>query len=491
MEWTQSSWFPSPPPLRGLTPVLLGLGKSTLAAARLLRPHVDTLTAVHQGTPGPRIVAAARELGIRLEASLPQGETLLCVVSPGLALSSPLVAAALARPSARLLSEIDIGCLFLSPAVSIAAITGTNGKSTTTHFLAHALNACGIRSVPCGNLGTPLCEVVPSAREGILCLELSSYQLETTTCLRPAASIFLNLTPDHLARYGTMESYLRSKWRLVDLTPAGRMLLGEGVVPWALRCGLRLPGGLQLLGTRDSRGTGTSPGLLPGYGGVDPASLARALGMAPGEISCSWEQGRVHLAGRTPFVPRLPGAHNQVNCLAAVWAGTLLGAPREGLLAQWDGASSTYTPLPHRLEDCQVRTYQGKSIRFVNDSKATNVESCLVALASLPRPLRVLVGGEPKGEGFDPLLGHPGVTFYPYGKAGPALGSVLDRPRSENLAGALGAALADAAQGDVIVLAPACASFDEFRDFEERGEAFRGLVLSLTGDPCLPSPKPP
>ena len=438
------------------------------------------------------------------------------ILSPAILLNHPLAIEA-RKLMLPVVSEIEVGAWFLDPKHKIVAITGTNGKSTTTHYLAQLFAREGFGNIPCGNYGIPFTQaIVQNKQTSWFALELSSYQLETTYTLRPHVSILLNLQSDHLQRYQTLEEYLKAKWRIILLTrDDGLCIIDRPVAAMAAKMGLAFPkASLCLL---DSENADFSESLdfkfeklgavsLPvaSYGEMSQLSLEQFLAPLP----CGRAQVRTAAKPGYEFQiraatnefsgeiaePCLPGAHNRTNCLAATAAAAFLGMDPQTLVSQWELKSSQYAHLAHRLEtvlpkntnfiDTQGRQ---KTLHIINDSKATNIESTKVALNSFSGQVRLLLGGEPKGENFsllcEPILNSV-TRVYAFGRAAK---QILDDCESiaglfalsqNSLLQAAALALEEADNGDIILLSPACASFDEFKNFEHRGEIFKEWALT-------------
>ena len=372
---------------------------------------------------GAEVVAADRTLGNDTDLGLLDDVDVL-VKSPGVPGEVPIVVAARER-GIPVWSEIELASRYLQN--SIVGVTGTNGKTTTTELLGAIL---GARTA--GNVGRALSELEGEVGEAecIVC-ELSSFQLEDVESFRPKVAILLNLEPDHLDRHGSFEQYRDAKLRIFENQTADDV----AVVP---------------------RGFGPVPG-----------SGARVEFSADDDL---------------PAEPLIPGTHNRENAAAATAAARALGVADETIAA----ALRTFPGVPHRLE--LVAEING--VRWVNDSKATNTAAARRALTAFASPLHLILGGSLKGERFDEFaqdVARANVTIaYLIGEAA--------EPLSEDLAYAsvpfllavtLERAVAEAASaaqpGDVVLLSPACASYDQFRDFEHRGEEFRRLVENLKG----------
>jgi UDP-N-acetylmuramoylalanine--D-glutamate ligase len=368
---------------------------------------------------GVEIVLAGRELGNDGDLSLLDGADVL-VKSPGVPRDNPLVAGA----KVPVWSEVELAWRFLPN--PILGVTGTNGKTTTTEWLGAMFRAAGRDVAVAGNVGRALSAVEAPADAWVVC-ELSSFQLEDIHDFCPRVAVLVNLEPDHLDRHGTFEAYRDAKLRIFENQQAD----DTAVVP---------------------RGFGTVPG------------SATLLEFAAGDA--------------LPAEPGLPGAHNRENAAAATTAARAAGigddAIAEALLA--------FPGVPHRLE--LVAELDG--VRFVNDSKATNTAAARHALASYDVPLHVILGGSRKGESFDELAGELHGRAYLIGETADELADALDRAgvtylRCGDLETAVSAAATTAEPGEIVLLSPACASYDQFRDFEQRGEEFRRLVQNLSG----------
>lgn len=409
---------------------MLGLARSGRAAALALARRGVSVLGV-DGDPrldAGRLRAAGVEvrLGADRDGALVDGVELL-VKSPGIPSANPLVAAA-RRGGIPVWSEIELGVRIVGqPAVGV---TGTNGKTTTSELLGAIVRASGQDAAVCGNVGLPLCALDGTLEPGaaIVC-ELSSFQLEDVETLRPRVAVLLNVTPDHLDRHETVSAYTEAKLRLFERQRPDDV----AVVP---------------------RGFGPVPG------------RARRVEFAAGDP--------------LPAEPRIPGEHNRANAAAATAAARALGVP-DGAIGE---ALRTFPGVPNRLEP--VRELGG--VRFVNDSKATNPESAIVALRAYPSGLRVILGGSRKGTPFAALarcareqaVAHAYLIGETAGELAAALAAEnVPFTRSGDLESAVSAAFGDSRPGDVVLLSPACASFDQFRDYEQRGERFRELVGAL------------
>ncbi|MEW6583381.1 MAG: UDP-N-acetylmuramoyl-L-alanine--D-glutamate ligase, partial [Actinomycetota bacterium] len=370
----------------------------------------------------------------------------LVVKSPGVPGEAPPVAAARAA-GVPVWSEIELAARRLPNPV--IGVTGTNGKTTTTELTAHVLRSAGRDAVACGNQGTPLAGLVGAVGPDMwLVVECSSFQLEDVHELRPRGAVLLNLAPDHIDRHGDLAAYERAKLRLFQRQEAGDLAL----VPR----GTRPPGG------------GTVGFLDDGEAGPDAAAWAAGgLHLADVGLVAGW--GDVPLRGR----------HNRQNAMAAAALAWHAGVPAGEIAA----GLASFPGVAHRLE--VVGEVGG--VRFVNDSKATNPEATLAALDAYPDGVHLILGGRHKSTPFGPLAEaarSAGVRAYLIGEAAGDIGDALGAAGVPfTVCGELGAAVRAASRaarvGDVVLLSPACASFDQFGGFEERGAAFRGAVARL------------
>jgi len=334
--------------------------------------------------------------------------------------------------------------------VSIVAVTGTNGKSSVTHYCGALLEQAGKKVFVGGNIGRPLTDALSvDVPVEVAVAEVSSYQLELPGPLQPTVAAILNLAPDHLARHGDMENYEATKRRLFDRMDS---------TGWA---GIPANDPTGLLQHGDTR---AQPAWLDGAPGVHLKADRVCLEGTP-------DDGDVSLEGLT-----LLGEHNRHNVATAIWMAVCAGAQRADL------DPSQLTALPHRLQP--VHTAQG--VCWVNDSKATNVDAAMVGICGVDRPLVVLLGGQGKpGADYDrlrPLLQHRARMVICFGQAGPDIATALaGLPLLEvdQLSHAVQSAADIAQSDDVVLLSPACASFDEFTDFEARGHAFGLLAREI------------
>ena len=409
--------------------LVLGLARSGQAAAlALVRRGVPTVGVDRaDDLDTGRLAEAGVELHLGTEEEGLLDDVELLIKSPGVPGESPLATAAHAR-GIPIWSEIELGFRLLGN--PFIGITGTNGKTTTTELLGAMFRAAGTPVAVAGNVGRPLTSLDGALEKDawIVC-ELSSFQLEDVHRLRPRVAVLLNLEPDHLDRHDSYDAYRDAKLRIFE----NQTEADVAVVP------------------RDFE---------PIPGGADRVEF-RADDPLPAE-------------------PLIPGEHNRENAAAATAAARAAGIEEDAIAE----ALRTFPGVEHRLE--LVAELEG--VRFVNDSKATNTAAARRGIAAYAgRPLRLILGGSLKGESFDELAEELPASVRSIdliGEATEQLAASLGRAgrsfrRSGDLATAVGAAAGDAEPGDVVLLSPACASYDQFRDFEERGETFRRLVREL------------
>ena len=457
------------PSLKGRKVTVVGLARSGVAAARLCAREGAAVTVTDRRGAGELAAPLAalgpgvrRALGGHDPADFERAD--LVVVSPGVPLSNPELQAA-RRRGVPVWGEVELAARFLGD-VPIVAITGTNGKSTTT-ALTGALLASDRPTFTGGNLGTPLCEhVLSGARADAVVAELSSFQLEGIVRLRARVAAILNVTPDHLDRYRDVEDYALAKARLFATQQPSDFAVANARDPRATAMAGASRGERYLFGFGSpEEGAARDPGAEPGSGG--------------GEI---WlrlrERGPEHYLLRNRA---LRGRHNRENAMAAVLCARLVRVPGAAVQAGLDA----FPGLPHRLELVSERG----GAEWVNDSKATNVDSTLVGLAAFPAgtPRVVLVmGGRGKRAPYAPLrplFAGRVKALLTIGEDAPAvereLGDLAPTEGCGTLAAAVKRAARLAGPGDVVLLSPACASYDQFENYEERGEAFRRLVGEL------------
>ncbi len=448
--------------LQGQSVVVVGMGRSGLAAARLAQSRGARVACLDDNA-GATIPSGCERLtpeGARAAACAAD----VVVVSPGVAAAHPVVEAA-RLAGVDVVGELGFGWRFL--AVPAVAITGTNGKSTVTTFTGALLEAAGLRVFTGGNLGAPWCEAVldadTSGAPEVAVLEVSSYMMELPGAFDPRVAVVLNLTPDHLARHGTLANYGAHKMRLLArMGPRDVAMWPEGVDALDAAVPAAFQGRRVRLGGAPGAWVDGDAGriVLPGQ------AWSRLGADAPVDVTLDLKTLKVE------------GAHNREHATTAAALALALGAGIEAVAA----ALPALRALPHRTEP--VAEIDG--VVWINDSKATNCESTLVAIEGIPRSCVVLLGGEAKGPGFavlaPALARHRAVICF--GGSGAmiadelqAVGVTVAQVGSMDDAMALARTLAR--PGDAVLLSPACASFDAFRNFVHRGDTFRAYAEAL------------
>jgi len=443
---------------QGRKVAVVGLASSGLAAAELLVSQGAAVIAV-DAKPLEQLPGAAQalaRLGVPFRPQSPEAlaDAECVVISPGVPAGLEILDEA-RRRGVPVIGEVELAFRFLQG--EIIGITGSNGKTTTTALVGHLLQQCGIPAQVGGNIGTvPASAMVRSSRPGQWnVLELSSFQLETIQRFRARIGVALNVTEDHLDRHGSFERYAAAKARLFE---------NQTAEDWAV------------LNADDP--------VTRGYASMTAArtlwfSLTRRV--EPG----AWLEQGVLMLGGEPLLPAsdvpLRGRHNLENILAASLAAFLAGAPASGIAS----AIRTFRAVEHRLE--YVDTIRG--VAYYNDSKATNVSSAVKAVEALQGPLWIILGGKDKGGSYAPLaeaLRNKARAALLIGQAAPLIARALEGLMPVVPCGTLEAAVAFAAEnarpGDTVLLAPACASFDQFEDYQHRGRVFKQLVARLAGE---------
>jgi UDP-N-acetylmuramoylalanine--D-glutamate ligase len=428
------------PPLPGGPYLVVGLARSGVAAALALRARGEEVVGVDSGRPDVGRLTAA---GVEVHLDTPGGGLVdrarTLIKSPGVPAQAPAIVAARAR-GITVIGELELAWRLIPN--TFIAVTGTNGKTTTTELLGHIHREAGLPYAVAGNVGTALASLVGAvAPDAVVVAECSSFQLEDTEAFAPEAAVLLNVEEDHLDRHGTFAAYREAKLRAFahqgrdDLAVAPRDLVGL------------LPGAARRVVV-----------------GEDVAAHDGAL---------AWRGER--LLGLDELALR--GPHNAQTAMAAAAVclarGVDPGAVRAGL--------RTFPGVPHRLEE--VAREDG--VLYVNDSKATNVASTLVALRSFEAPIHLIAGGRAKGSGFEALRAPAAercAGVYLIGEAADALDAALAGAgvlvrRCGDLEHAVQDARAAAQPGDVVLLSPACTSYDQYPDYEARGAHFRSLVM--------------
>lgn len=443
--------------LKGKRISIIGLGETGIAVAELLGPTNKVTVFDRKEVPIP---SQLQNLPLKFHLGDPLYEGAekadLIIVSPGVPKTEPFVERALAL-DVPIRSEVEIAYQ-LCPG-QIIAVTGTDGKSTTTSLITHILNIGGKRAIAAGNIGIPFIKVIPSlSPEDIVVLEVSSFQLEWIEHFHPHIGVLLNIAEDHLGRYQSLEEYGRTKMRLFENQNQNdfAILNGDDTLVCELSQNLR------------------SHRL---YFSLSPIQEEGAF-IQEGEIHIKLREEE---ASFSIFSTRLTGLHNLQNILASSLATFLMGVPPDKI----SQALSTFQPLEHREE--KVRCLKG--VLFVNDSKATNPHAAAKALASFPSPIILIAGGKLKeGADYETMFREYKAKLKAViliGEAAPILedlarkAGVKDVYRGKNLREAVERAFLISSAGDTVLFSPACSSFDMFANFEERGKHFKDIVLSL------------
>ena len=426
--------------------LVVGLARSGVAAALALKARGEQVLGLDAGMP--QGLEELAEAGVQLYSDQ-DGVALLervraVVKSPGVPAQAPAIAVARAR-GLPVLGELELGWRML--ANEFVAVTGTNGKTTTVELIGHIHREAGLPVAVAGNVGAAVSGLVGKVdRETTVVCEVSSFQLEDTLAFAPEAAVLLNVTPDHLDRHGTFDAYRAAKLEIFARQA------NEDVAVAPLGLGIEDLGGCA---TRVCFGEG----------------VGAALSLSAGEL---WWQEQALL--RVDEL-RLPGRHNVENAMAAAAVCLARGIDADPVRT----GLRTFEGVRHRLEAVALR----EGVKWVNDSKATNVASTLVALdAFAPGTIHLILGGQGKGQDFAELRGPVGTrckAVYLIGEDAAEIVAALDGVQAPvrecgDLEHAVSAARATAQPGDVVLLSPACASFDQFADYEARGERFRELA---------------
>ena len=436
------------------------MARSGAAIAGVLAGRGESVMGVDSGAPeeAAGLEASGVEVSLGVDGTRLLDRARTVVKSPGVPQDAPVVREARQR-GIEVTGELELAWRLIPNA--FCAVTGTNGKTTTTELIGHLHRTAGRPAAVAGNVGTPLASLVDAidADATVVC-EASSFQLEDTEYFSPECGVFINLAPDHLDRHGTLEAYLESKLRIFANQGNDDAAIYNGDTPE--------------LRDRDLGGCARRIRFCPVEG--ESADPGCELSMRDGVI----------FAADEPLLRgdelQLLGSHNIENAMAAAAAALSTGLPRDVVA---EGLRS-FPGVAHRLE--RVRELDG--VLYVNDSKATNVASAVAGVRAFDRGVRLIAGGRPKQESFAPLaeaVTDRCVAVYLIGEAAEHLADDL-APLAERgvrisetgtLEAALAEARADAQPGEVVLLSPACASFDAFKDFEERGDRFRELVEDL------------
>lgn len=459
--------------------LILGLGVSGVEAARycmaLLGVRVNSLT-IYGGSPNDASLAFAaecRQQGVEVFFSTEEieGSFDLCIASPGISQLSSFYQRAQAHAN-EVISEVEFAWRESAANSIWVAVTGTNGKSTTTALVAHLLQEAGLRAAAVGNIGEACIKAVAEGNTDVYVAEVSSYQLASTVSFAPNVAVLLGITPDHLAWHGSFEAYVEAKMKVfanmvacagakavIDATNAPsraiyKQLCSEG------RC-FCIP-----VGTAD----GVACDMRKRCGSPNAAFVDDV-----GQLVVA-KDGEEHALIPANALPIL-GKHNQLNALAAAAAALCVEAKPDAVVQ----GLKTFKPLEHRIEPCG----EVAGVSCYNDSKATNVDATLKALSAfIPKRPIVLLGGDDKGTPLDELVASAQQhckAVVCFGEAGPRFAdafeyAAIEHPLVGGMEEAFDTALGMADVGDIVLLSPACASFDEFSNFEHRGRVFKELV---------------
>jgi UDP-N-acetylmuramoylalanine--D-glutamate ligase len=438
--------------------VVIGMGRSGIGAAKLLKRLGGKVLASDQKPKDELMesVAALEAYGVETETGTHQraetGEWDFAVISPGVPSNHHLLRL-FSQRAIPVWSELELATRALS--CPWVGITGSNGKTTTTLMTGAIFRESGRQTEVAGNIGTALSELaLDLPKQAIVVVEVSSFQLEFSRTVKPAAASFLNLTPDHLDRHGTMEEYRRAKVQLFANQDMDDLFVANFDDPYVREIALHARARIIPFGFNLDRGVTLRNGDLAYHDGT------------------TWRE--VMAVRDLP----LPGRHNLANAMAAVGICCGLGVKPEiaGV------ALRKLPPVEHRLEFVR----ELRQVKYYNDSKATNVDATITALQSFTNPILLIAGGRGKGGDFQALRPHlrQGVkALVALGETAEQLerelGDLVKTVRVVTMREAVEAAHSLAGAGDIVLLSPACASFDQFRNYEERGRAFKTLVKEL------------
>jgi UDP-N-acetylmuramoylalanine--D-glutamate ligase len=441
--------------------LVVGLGKSGVASALFLKAHGARVTVSDSKPPDElqEAIPTLLDAGIAVETGghgerTFQGQDLI-VVSPGVPVDAPLLAQARALGE-KVIGEIELAAeFFLGP---IVAITGSNGKTTTTTLAGEILAAGGLSTVVGGNIGTPAISLVERAgADTTAVLEVSSFQLETIQTFRPRIAVVLNVTPDHLDRHRTFAAYTDAKARIFENQRAEDFAVLNADDPTCVAMATRTKAGVFWFSRKKE--------------------VKQGAYVHDGQILFRNSKGQQEIMLLSEIL--LKGAHNVENVLAAVCVGALSGVAPGRIRS----AVADFKAVEHRLE--YVATVRG--VEYYNDSKATNVDATIKALESFPANIHLILGGKDKGSDYsvlNDLLRQRVRRVYTIGAAAAKIESQIKAEivYAETLENAIKRAAESAQPGDIVLLAPACASFDQFCSYEHRGKVFKEAVKALAAD---------
>lgn len=443
--------------------VVIGMARSGCAAAKLLQAHGARVTITDEKSAEDLSAAidSLTPLGITIETGGHNPESIknaeLIVISPGVPQTQPVIQEA-EKLNIEIISELELGYRFCEN--KIAAITGTNGKTTTVHLLEAMVKDAGMTCALAGNMGRPFSEVVMTIpQNAIVVLEVSSFQLERIRDFRANVAAILNITPDHLDRYSNMQAYVEAKAQIVRSQRASDILVLNGEDKYTPLLANQAPGRIltfSSLRPPEIEGTWVERGRI----------LYRLFGLGQEEVMLADEL-------------LIPGPHNLENALAAIAVGLSLGIGAKSLVK----TMRQFRGVPHRLEPVK-RT---RGIWFINDSKGTNVDAVEKALQSYKSPVILILGGRDKNGDFTQLrelINQHARAVVVMGEAAETIAKQLEGTvqivHEPTLDKAVHAAVSMASEGDVVLFSPGCASFDQFENFEKRGEAFKKIVEALS-----------
>ena len=445
--------------LNGKRTLVVGLGKSGVASALFMKAHGARVT-VSDTKSGDELrneIPVLLDHGITVETGGHGDRTFrgqdLIVVSPGVPVDAPPLVQARSLGET-VIGEIELAAQFLPG--PIVAITGSNGKTTTTTLTGEIMSAAGIPTLVGGNIGTPAISLADRAKaETVIVLEISSYQLETIQTFRPKVAVVLNVTPDHLDRHRTFEVYTDAKARIFENQQGSDFAVLNADDPTCVAMGARTKAQVFWFSRQKE--------------------VKHGAWVRDGNVVFRDSNGQREIL-QVSEIP-LKGAHNLENVLAAVCAGVLMGCSSEKIRQ----AVHDFKAVEHRLEF--TATING--VDYYNDSKATNVDATIKALESFPANIHLILGGKDKGSDYtvlNDLIRQRVKRIYTIGAAAAKIESQVkgaEVVHAETLENAIRKAHASAQSGDIVLLAPACASFDQFKSYEHRGKMFKEIVASL------------
>lgn len=451
--------------LEGVRVLVIGLGDSGLSMVRWLQRRGALVRATDTRAVPPHAAALGRELpqvplalGVAPDDQVRDADVI--AVSPGVDRRAGAIAEA-ARRGIPVVGDVELFGQALAlrrDAPPLIAITGSNGKSTVTAMAGVICDAAGLRPVVAGNIGLPVLDALMAIEDGaalpgVFVLELSSFQLESTASLRPQAATVLNLTEDHLDRYDSMREYAAAKSRIFAAS------------------------GTQVLNRQDDWSAGMAlPGRSVVHFGLDAPREPEAWGIAAAGAQAMLTRGKVTLAPVAAL--RVAGLHNAANALAAGALCRAIGVVDTAIVSAWQ----TFTGLPHRVK----KINEINKIEFFDDSKGTNVGATVAALTGMPQPVVLIAGGDGKGQDFTPLAAAVRrkaravvLIGRDAGRIAQAIGNHVPLLHAADMVQAVDRAFSAAQPGDAVLLSPACASYDMYRNYIHRAEIFADAVAAL------------